>query len=156
MVVSISSSDVEQWLSITQKILDNLGLEQANNELRFLKRSTGNEIPGRIVYKNRGLAIGGLTIPLSHRPMTAKLVRSFFQVSDHFLSKDDLIEKVYDVSASSLSPRMKHSLSQNAIKLMSRSRSFLDEACEIHGVEGNIRWFYFDRMRHKWGLYEID
>ncbi|WP_132324017.1 hypothetical protein [Pseudobacteriovorax antillogorgiicola] len=107
-----------------------------------------------IEYQNHGLKVGDIMIPMSHRPKTAQLVRIFFEQSEHFLSKDQMIELVYGRSMGSLSPRMKQSLHQNLIKLVSRSRTFLTEACRMKGAD-HIKWFYFDREIQKWALYHV-
>ena len=97
--------------------------------------------------------VDDVLISLAHRPMTAKLVRCFFNATEQYLSKERLIKEVYQVDFDGLSPRMKHSLSQNLVKLVSRSRSFLRGASDLHGLQTKVDWFYFDRGLEKWTLY---
>lgn len=152
MLNTISHSEVESWLVTTQKIVENLGSAGLNFSTNSRDPSSSLPYQPDVYYKDKGIVVGKYVIPLGHRPMTAKLVRCFFDDSEQYFSKDELLEKVYNVTLNDLSPRMKHSLYQSLIKLISRSRAFLHQACRVQGAYKDIEWFQFDRNKRKWSI----
>lgn len=147
----IKLGDVEQCLLATKMILEKLHLMSLAQETAVPKLSPQGR---HVEIAGDGLQVGSVVIPLNNRPMTKKLVRAFLSKSEQFLTRAEMVSFVYDVDLETLSPRMRQSLQQNLIKLLSRSRSFLENACRIGNLDDHLRWFVFDIHLQKWQLYQ--
>ena len=154
MTFQLERSDLQKWLVTTKIIMENLS-ETAKESL-----PEGQEVPiltskpSGVFYRDQSLVLENMVIPLGQRPLTDRLVRGFFERSEHFLSKEEILTFVYNVDVSALSERRLISLHQNLLKLLSRSRSFLRNACRSQGMEDRFLWFCFDQSRQKWSLYK--
>jgi hypothetical protein len=122
-----------------------------------IKAETGSWLNPRIELIGTHLHVNKLVIPLRSRPKTLKLIEAFIQHKDGALSRQDLIQHVYgtQVDSGDLSPRLTFSLYQNALKLISRSRSLLNEAMSQQGRTPWIDWFVYDDSCRRWHFYKL-
>ena len=152
MMDQVRLKEVEDCLLAAKNILEKIQLMALSGGISDSKEKLNSS---HIEVDDYGLRVGSVVIPLNNRPMTKKLVRAFLNASEQFLSRDEMLSFVYDVQLEGLSPRLKQSLHQNLNKLLSRSRSFLDNACHIARINGSMKWFVFDIHLQRWQLYTI-
>ena len=152
MTLPLNAVDLQKWMVTTKIIMKTLMEMEVESAVKDVDNKTlANESDG-VYYSNESLILENMVIPLGQRPLTDKLVRSFFESSEHFLSKEEILSFVYNVDVSDLSERRLISLHQNLLKLLSRSRTFLRNACRSQMMEDRFLWFYFDQSKQKWSL----
>ncbi len=154
MNTELDMKKLAEWLQFAEIIVEKAVITSKGLEAGTRQETTRLAVKPKIILENDILKYGNLMIPLYSRPMTVQLIRPFFETTDHFLSKEKILKKVYNYDQNS-SYRIRQSHHQNLLKLISRSRKFLEEACQTANQGKNIEWFPFDKKQNCYRLYEI-
>ena len=152
---NLTAQDIRQWLQdgkTIMKILEDIQLEKSLDEPLSAAEV---EDSGDVRFTRETLFVGKTAVPLQTRPLNSKLVRSFFQKNDQFLTKEELVEYVYGVKACA-SSRLFESKSLALTKLISRTRYYLNRALahQKSSYDG-IEWFPHCPQRKGYELYRI-
>jgi hypothetical protein len=121
------------------------------HELRFLPRS---EVGTDIQLLEKSLWVNRTMIPLSSRMKTFQLIEAFFKTDSLAMSKAEILSAVYG-SQQTRSERFTTAQDTNLTKLVSRTRSFLEESLNYIPQAQPIDWLVFDIKSRKYQLYKI-
>lgn len=109
----------------------------------------------KIQVFGQGVVCNGVRLDLVRRPLSLKLFRIFCEREDMRLSRDDLVEEVYDLKGKPpISERHRDALYVNVVKLVSRTR-ILAAAYLGRGAGKGIEWFGYDADSRMWILYRL-
>lgn len=107
-------------------------------------------------FLGSSLCVNGVFIPLASRPLTLKLIATFFKDWERQADRDTILREVYDYKGRDQgSERMSQSYDCNLNKLISRTRKLLEEALAPMGWGSNINWLAFDAKAKLWKLWEL-
>lgn len=148
----VSDSEIRRWLRDTvfrgNQLLSTLEEPRVHSNDNH---SCDSEV---VDFQNDTLRVDQVVIPLGPRPKTAQLVLSFWASSERFLTHDQILQKVYK-TRSDASPRLYQADRSKMTKLISRSRSYLNHACNSSGLRYRIVWFDYDKEKGGWHLFRI-
>ena len=113
----------------------------------------GNSEP-LVSLDGQNLWVDHWLIPLSTRERTLKLVEAFFAHNTLTLKKRALIACVYN-TPDEASERLTLALEGRLIKLMSRTRHFLNGALSSSNWMGRLEWFAYDHKSQTYRLYTM-
>lgn len=120
-------------------------------ELLFIPRSdSATDI--RLIETS--LWVNRTMIPLASRQKTFQLIQAFFKTDSLTLSKAEILSAVYGAQCER-SERYTAAQDINLTKLLSRTRSFLDESLTHIPHARPIDWLVFDIKSRKYQLYKI-
>jgi hypothetical protein len=103
----------------------------------------------------QGVVCNGTRLDLTRRPLSLKLFQIFCEKDDMKLSRQDLVEGIYDLKGKPLvSERHREALYVNVVKLVSRTR-LLASAYLGRGAGHGIEWFGYDAETKQWSLYRL-
>lgn len=133
-------------------------MESSNKKSVTLAKSQEQWLQPKIQLCDGNLHVNDLIIPLRSRPKTLALIEAFMSRPGLRLSKQEIIQLVYqsDGQAGEISPRLQFSYYQSMLKLISRSRSLLDQAINQSLSDRWIEWFVHDDLNKQWILYRIN
>lgn len=154
MITQLDSKKLSEWLHLAEIIAETVASRAIESSLVNKQNQAQRKKDKQISFDRGNLKYGNLAIPMHSRPMTSSLIGSFFEVSDEFLTKEEMMKKVYKYDQRQ-SLRMKHSMHQNLLKLISRSRQFLERACPISESGQTISWLPFDKKLKGYHLYQV-
>jgi hypothetical protein len=119
--------------------------------LNIAKKSKANlpDPNNTVLLLGRKLRISGKIVDLSRKPMMVHLFRSFMMSPDMRLSRRQIIESLYGSINSPTSQRLKNCQAHSAIRLLSRTRSFLEK--NTNQLQ-NIEWFKYCSKTETWTL----
>lgn len=100
------------------------------------------------------LWVNRIMLPLASRQKTLTLVQAFFRSETLTLSKAEIVSAVYGTDEHH-SARYMEAQEINLTKLLSRTRSFLEEALEHMLQPSPIDWLVFDIKTRKYRLYQV-
>lgn len=106
----------------------------------------------KLIEKN--LWINRIMIPLASREKTLFLIQAFFRSETLSLTKAEIISAVYGVEEHN-SSRYREAQEINLTKLLSRTRSFLEESLEHTYLPFPLDWLVFDIKTRRYCLYRI-
>lgn len=109
----------------------------------------------RITIANKNLSCNGVDLDLHRKPLTLKLFQIFLSDhSDHW-ERDQLVKALYShINWDSSSRRMKTTMRQNTVKLISRSRLLAEQTFNAAGLNW-LEWFNYNAEAGTWSLYRI-
>lgn len=154
MTTPLDSEKISEWLHLAELIADLAASQGIQSIVGTKKQEAKVNRDGDMSFENDILKCGNLTIPLYSRPMTALLIQSFFDDSDLFQSKEVILKKVYK-SVRGQNYRIRHAKHQNLLKLISRSRLFLEKVCSKTESGYLISWLIYDKKRKGYHLFKI-
>lgn len=123
---------------------------QAHNQVPQPLPDSGPEI--RLVEKM--LWINRILVPLASRQKTLTLIQAFFRSSTLTLTKAEIASAVYGIQKDA-SPRYIEAQGINLTKLLSRTRSFLEESLAHTYQAPPLDWIVFDIKTRRYRLYKI-
>ncbi len=100
------------------------------------------------------LWVNRLMIPLGTRPKTLDLIEVFFSEKGTTLAKEQIMEIVYG-STEGKSRRWIESLDGRLTKLMSRTRSFLEDSLTHAYHNKKIDWLVYEPKTKTYHLYQL-
>lgn len=106
----------------------------------------------RLIEKS--LWVNRTMIPLASRLKTFHLIQAFFKTETLTLSKAEILSAVYGTQCER-SERYTAAQEINLTKLLSRTRSFLEESLNHIPQARPIDWLVFDIKARKYQLYKI-
>lgn len=149
-----SSQHLKEVRNLLRELSDRI--ELFDNESTQKRDSTVEKIAPDIRLVDGNLSINDRLIFLKTRPMTLKLIKAFLSFDNLEANREQLIKFIYgeenSTFTSDLSGRLSLSLSQNLLKLLSRSRLILNESCEGLYTNKKIEWFPFSSEDKNWKL----
>ena len=107
--------------------------------------------PPRLTVLDRRVFVNGLALDLSHRPLMLRLFQAFAESRDGWLTREDLLLRVYRVRVQQRSERYIEAVLANAVKLVSRARAVSASFLAQSGGPG-YEWFVYDGDRKAWAL----
>lgn len=109
----------------------------------------------RIQVFGQGVVCNGARLDLTRRPLSLKLFQVFCEKDDMRLTRQELVEAVYDLKGKPLvTERHLEALYVNVVKLVSRTR-ILAAAYLGRGAGRGIEWFGYDAETKVWSLYRL-
>ncbi len=102
------------------------------------------------------LCVNGIFIPLASRPLTFKLIASFFADVSLQVDRQCILQEVYGCQSrdkGAASERMTQSYDCNLNKLISRTRKLIVEALASAGWSHSLKWIVFDAESKLWRLW---
>lgn len=107
--------------------------------------------PPRLSVLDRRIFVNGFGLDLSRRPLMLRLFQAFTSSPDGWMTRDDLLRRVYRVRPEQHSERYVDSVMANAVKLVSRSRAVTAKfLATCAGPE--YEWLAYDSDRRAWQL----
>ncbi len=125
-------------------------------ELEVTPQSEQNiaRFPLYIRFDGQFLYVQNVCVPLHSRPLSCKLIQTFFQANRTELSRTKLMELVYD-NAENGTPRLRKCAELNLNKLISRTRRLIEDALSGTCWAKQLEWLVFDTEAKKWELYAL-
>jgi hypothetical protein len=127
-----------------------MAYSDAQNHSAFPAPESGPDV--RLVENM--LWINRILVPLASRQKTLILIQAFFQSSSLTLSKAEIASAVYGIQKES-SPRYVEAQEINLTKLLSRTRTFLEESLAHSYQVQPLDWLVFDVKTRRYRLYKI-
>lgn len=107
-------------------------------------------------FLGSSLCVNGVFIPLGSRPLTQKLIATFFEDWEREADRETILREVYGYKGRSTgSERMNQSYDCNLNKLISRTRKLLEDTLAPLGWGSNFEWFVFDPKKKVWKLWNL-
>jgi len=122
-----------------------------NQEMLFIPRS---EADPDIRLIEKSLWINRTMIPLASRLKTLHLIHAFFQTENLALNKAAILDAVYGPQ-DERSSRFTDAQDSNLTKLLSRTRTFLENSLTHLHHSRPIDWLVFDIKTRKYQLYRV-
>jgi hypothetical protein len=108
-----------------------------------------------IMVIDRRVVCDGRVVDLHRRPKTLAVFRAFCRTGSRFLSRDDLVERLY---AMRIGPEHSRRIIEchynNAIKMVSRAR--IEATVHLGGTrDAGIEWFVYDHGLKGWHFHRV-
>jgi hypothetical protein len=151
-----SSSHVERLTVLSKSVHDaiteifSMAYTHAQSHIPLPSHDSGPDV--RLVEKI--LWINSILVPLASRQKTLALIQAFFRSSSLTLSKAEIASAVYGVQKDA-SPRYIDAQEINLTKLLSRTRTFLEESLAHTHQAQPLDWLVFDIKTRRYRLYKI-
>ena len=136
-------SKIDEILSDDSKIVSNI--------VPSLAELTDKKVDIKLLGDN--LLVEDILIPLVSRKITLRLIKIFVSELDSNFTRKELINRVYSKNYDDLSERMKRALDKNIMKLLSRTRSLLENSL-AESQYSSIRWIVYDEELKGWNFYK--
>ncbi len=154
--MSEPSSHVDRLTALSKNVQDaineifSMAYIQAHSSSPLLPPDSGPEI--KLIDKS--LWINRIMIPLASRQKTLTLIQAFFRSETQTLSKAEIVSAVYGIQEYS-SARYIEAQEINLTKLLSRTRTFLEESLAHAHQPFPLDWLVFELKTRKYRLYKI-
>ena len=151
---------INNWVCCAEKM--SLHTEKLRNEICRTFSGT-NAMPGTFMCKilptinlyRNNITCDGITIPLAGKGRAIELFKAFIRRPMHSFTREELIAEIYGKKTwAPRTHRMDLALTQNAIKLISRTRALAENTLNT-GQTKWIEWFCYDVERRAWSFYRL-
>jgi hypothetical protein len=151
-----TNSHVERLTVLSKSVHDaiaeifSMAYAQAHSHIPQPAPESGPDI--KLVEKM--LWVNRILVPLASRQKTLTLIQAFFRSPSMTLSKAEIASAVYGIQKDA-SPRYIEAQEINLTKLLSRTRSFLEESLAHTYQAPPLDWLVFDIKTRRYRLYKI-
>jgi hypothetical protein len=156
MPIDPDNSHVERLTALSKSVHDaiaeifSMAYAQAHSHVL---PPTADSAPEVRLVENM-LWINRVLVPLASRHKTLTLIQAFFRSPTLTLSKAEIASAVYGIQKDA-SPRYIEAQEINLTKLLSRTRTFLEESLAHTHQARPLDWLVFDIKTRRYRLYKI-
>ena len=145
----------EEFIADLREIVGRYGGDLATLDAGLTQAETfGESVFGlNLMVVDRRIYCEGRMVDFSRRPKTLAVFRAFCRSTDGFLSRTDMVERLYGLKLGAHhSRRMVECHYNNTIKMVSRAR--IEATKHLGGARDlGIEWFVYDHALRGWHFY---